>query len=306
MDFWRIGDVRIARVEEMSSAGFPPKMQFPDFDPEIFEQHPELKALERIDPDTGGTIASIHSWVMWIGEEVVIIDTASGNGKVRTDPKYARFHMLDTRFLERLVQAGAPADAVTMVINTHMHVDHSGWNTVMREGCWRPSFPNARYVLGRDEYANWQPGGVTATAQPEGVPVVNDSVDPLIGAAPIEWISDGDTIVRGVTAHALPGHTSGMLGIRVESGGDVAWFCGDCMHRAMQVFDPDLNCFLCENNEVAPVTRKRFLETCADEGAMIFPAHFDSPHAGRVVRRMDGGFGFVGVGPEDQSSEKGN
>lgn len=306
MGFWRIGEIRIARVQEMSSPGFPPAMQFPEFDPDIFERHSELNSLERIDPDTGATIASIHSWVMWIGDDVVVIDTASGNDKVRTDPKYARFHMLHTPFLDRLAQVGAPAEAVTMVINTHMHVDHSGWNTMLRDGNWVPSFPNAKYVLGREEYANWQPGGVTATAQPEGVPVVNDSIDPLIGAAPIEWIGDGDTILPGVTAHALPGHTSGMLGIRVEAGGEVAWFCGDCMHRAMQVFEPDLNCFLCENNDVAPVTRKRFLETCARDGAMIFPAHFDRPHAGQIVRRADGGFAFVGAEPEEQLSEKGN
>lgn len=299
---WRIGEARIARVEEFSSPGFLLRQQFPDFDPAIFERHPELKALDRIDGETGRTYASIHAWVMWIGGELVVVDTASGNHKVRTDPKYARFHMLDTPFLDRLSEAGAAPVDVSIVINTHMHVDHSGWNTVLRGGQWVPTFPNARYVFGREEYANWRSGGVTALAQPEGVPVIEDSIEPVIGAAPVIWMEDGDEILPGVTAHALPGHTSGQLGIRVESQGEVGWFSGDVMHRAMQVFEPGLNCFLCENNDVAPVTRKRFLERCAAENAMIFPAHFDRPHAGRIGRRADGGFRFEGVaakGDED-------
>jgi glyoxylase-like metal-dependent hydrolase (beta-lactamase superfamily II) len=294
-DTWQIGNMRIARVEEIRGPGFAPQQQFPDYDPAIFDRFPALRDLDRIDAATGRTIASIHAWILWTGDQIVIVDTASGNGKTRTDPKYARFHMLDTPFLDRLAAVGAAPDDVTMVINTHMHVDHSGWNTMQRGGKWVPTFPNARYVFGREEYRNWQPGGVTALAQPEGVPVVEDSVTPVIGAAPVVWIGDGDTILPGVTAHALPGHTSGQLGIRVTSRGDVGWFCGDVMHRAMQVFDPDLNCFLCENNDVAPVTRRRFLETCATEGAMVFPAHFDRPHAGRIRRRPDGGFALHGV-----------
>jgi glyoxylase-like metal-dependent hydrolase (beta-lactamase superfamily II) len=294
-DHWQIGDIRIARVEELCSPGFAPQQQFPDYDPAIFDRFPELRDLDRIDPATGRTIASIHSWIAWIGDQIVVIDTASGNGKTRLDPKYARFHMLDTPFLDRLAAAGAAREDVTMVINTHMHVDHSGWNTMERGGEWVPTFPNARYVFGREEYRNWQPGGVTALAQPEGVPVLDDSVTPVIGAAEVIWIDDGDTILPGVTAHALPGHTSGHLGIRVASRGDVGWFSGDVMHRAMQVFDPDLNCFLCENNAVAPLTRRRFLDTCAAEGAMVFPAHFDRPHAGRIRRRPDGGFALQGV-----------
>lgn len=293
--FWRIGEARIARVEEFASPGFLLRQQFPDFDPAIFARHPDLTALERIDGETGRTYASIHAWVMWIGDELVVVDTATGNHKPRTDPKFTRFHMLDTPFLDRLTAAGAAPADVTMVINTHMHVDHSGWNTMLRDGAWVPTFPNARYVFGAEEYRNWRPGGVTALAQPEGLATIEDSIEPVLGAAPVIWMADGDEILPGVTAHALPGHTSGQLGIRVASGGEVGWFCGDVMHRAMQVFEPELNCFLCENNELAPVTRRRFLETCAGEGAMIFPAHFDRPHAGRIARRDDGGFRFEGV-----------
>lgn len=296
---WRIGSVRVERIEEFSSPGFPPSMQFPDFDPAIFDEFPELRALDRLDPATGKTFASIHTWVVRYGDEIILVDTASGNSKVRTDPKYARFHMLDTDYLGRLAEAGVKPEDVSLVVNTHMHVDHSGWNTRLEGGRWVPTFPNARYVFGAEEYRNWQPGGVTALAQPEGVPVIEDSIEPVVAAGLVDWVRDGDELRPGITFRAAPGHTSGQLVVQVVSEGATGIFTGDVMHRAMQVFRPDLNCFLCENNAVAPVTRARLLEDCAARGVIIFPAHFGAPHAGRIGRRDDGGFRFIPVEPSD-------
>jgi glyoxylase-like metal-dependent hydrolase (beta-lactamase superfamily II) len=295
---WKIGNASVERVEEFSSPGFPPSMQFPDYTPRIFERHPELVDIDRIDPDTGHTFASIHSWLLRLGDATVLIDTATGNHKPRTDPKFTRFHMLDTDFLGQLARAGVAPGDVTHVINTHMHVDHSGWNTMLDDdGAWVPTFPDAQYLFGREEYRNWQHGGVTANAQPEGVPVIDDSIEPVVAAGLVTWVDDGDEPLPGLSFHAVPGHTSGQLAVRLQSGGETVWFSGDVMHRAMQVFEPGLNCFLCENNEVAPVTRARFLETCARDHALIFPAHFDRPHAGRIGRRPDGGYRFEPVAP---------
>jgi glyoxylase-like metal-dependent hydrolase (beta-lactamase superfamily II) len=297
---WSIADVTVERIEEFSSPGFPPQMQFPDYTPAIFDRHPELRQIDRIDPETGNTFASIHAWLVRAHGEIILVDTASGNAKSRTDPKFARFHMLDTDFIGRLADAGVKPEDVTCVINTHMHVDHSGWNTRFEDGRWVPTFPNATYVFGAAEYRNWQPGGVTATAQPEGVPVIEDSIEPVVDAGLVRWVGDGDELLPGFTFHAAPGHTSGQLVLRVHSGGQSGWFTGDVMHRAMQVFEPDLNCFLCEDNDQAPLTRARLLEVLASEDALIFPAHFDRPHAGRIAHRGDGGFRFEPVSPSDK------
>lgn len=299
MAVWRIGDVTVERIEEFSSPGFHPSMQFPDFDPAIYDTWPELRDIDRIDPETGRTFASIHSWLVRFGDEIILVDTASGNGKERLDPKYGRFHMLETDYLGELAKAGVAPEDVDIVVNTHMHVDHSGWNTRLEGGEWVPTFPNARYVFGRNEYANWRPGGVTANAQPEGVPIIVDSIEPVVEAGLVDWVADGDELREGISFIAAPGHTSGQLMMQVVSRGETGIFTGDCMHRAMQVFEPGLNCFLCENNEVAPVTRARVLAHCAERDATIFPAHFDRPHAGRIGRRSDGGFRFVPVAPAE-------
>lgn len=304
MPAWQVGDVTIERVEEFSSPGFHPSQQFPDFDPSIFDTFPELRDIDRIDPQTGSTFASIHAWLVRHGGEIILVDTATGNGKERLDPKFGRFHMLDTDFLGELARHGVKPEDVDVVVNTHMHVDHSGWNTRLVDGRWVPTFPNARYVFGRDEYANWQPGGVTALAQPEGRPVIVDSIEPVVEAGIVDWVGDGDELRPGMTFRAAPGHTSGQLVLEVVSDGQMAIFTGDCMHRAMQVFKPDLNCFLCEDNTLAPVTRARLLERCAENDALIFPAHFDRPHAGRIARRADGGFRFIPVAPQDRDEKE--
>lgn len=297
MAVWQVGKATIERIEEFCSPGFPPAVQFPDYTPGIFARHPELAGMDRIDPQTGNTFASIHSWLLRFGGETILIDTATGNGKVRTDPKFTRFHMLETDFLGRLAAAGVKPEDVSYVINTHMHVDHSGWNTMLVDGDWVPTFPNARYVFGEAEYRNWQAGGVTALAQPEGLPVIADSIEPVVSAGRVTWVSDGDMLIPGLSFHAMPGHTSGQLAVRLRSNDQTAWFSGDVLHRAMQVFEPRLNCFLCEDNELAPLTRAGFLETCAHDRALIFPAHFDRPHAGRIGRRSDGGYRFEPVKP---------
>ena len=297
MAAWHIGDIVVERIEEFSSPGFPPSMQFPDFDSAIFDTWPELRSIDRIDPETGHTFASIHTWLVRYGDEIILVDTASGNDKERLNSTYSRFHMLSTDYLGELAKHGVAPEDVNLVVNTHMHVDHSGWNTKLQDGRWVPTFPNARYVFGRQEYANWQPGAVTALAQPEGVPIIRDSIDPIVEADLVDWVEDGDKLRDGITFIAAPGHTSCQLMMQITSKGETGVFTGDVMHRAMQVFKPDLNCFLCENNEVAPVTRARILAHCADRDAIIFPAHFDRPHAGRIGQRQDGGYRFIPVDP---------
>ncbi|MBW3096616.1 MBL fold metallo-hydrolase [Pseudohoeflea coraliihabitans] len=292
---WRIGDIAVERVEEFFSAGLALESQFVGFDPALFDQFPELSDMDRVDPETGRTFASIHSWLMRYGDEIILVDTASGNHKERLNPSYARFHMLDTDYLGVLKRAEVKPEDVSVVVNTHMHVDHSGWNTRLEDGRWVPTFPNARYVFGRDEYANWQPGGVTALAQPEGLAVIADSIDPIVDAEMVDWVSDGDELRPGLRFRAAPGHTSGQLVLEVTSQGETGIFTADTMHRAMQVFEPELNCAWCEDNSVAPVTRKQLLTHCAEQRALIFPAHFDRPHVGRIAHRDDGGFRFIPV-----------
>ena len=91
----------------------------------------------------------MQSWLVRDGRNVIVIDTGCGNGKAREFPAFRRFHMLDLPYLDRLAAAGVAPEQVTHVINTHLHVDHVGWNTVRADGRWTPTFPERALFLRR-------------------------------------------------------------------------------------------------------------------------------------------------------------
>ena len=164
----RIGGVEVARIEEMLTPGFDPAFLFPGFSAALLDEFPELRNPNFFHAETGKVMSSMHSWLLRIGDDVVLIDTGCGNHKHRSAKAFQRFHMLDLPFLDRLAAAGVRPEDVTYVINTHLHVDHVGWNTALVDDAWVPTFPRARYVFGAREYANWTKDGRSLRAQPEG------------------------------------------------------------------------------------------------------------------------------------------
>jgi glyoxylase-like metal-dependent hydrolase (beta-lactamase superfamily II) len=198
--------------------------------------------------------------------------------------------MLDLPYLDRLAEAGVRPDDVTHVINTHLHVDHVGWNTVLADGGWTPTFRNARYFFGAEELANWLDPAAAARA-PETVPVIEDSVRPVLEAGVVETVKAGDEILPGLSFEAIPGHTLGQLAVRLRSRGASALFTGDVFHQPMQIVRPSWNSRFCEHQDIARTTRSRVLDENADTGTVIFPSHFGTPHAG-TIRRSGSGYRF--------------
>lgn len=287
----RIGTFTVTRIEEMLAPGFDPAFLFPDFDKAIYEEDPQLAGPSLHDAATGKLMSSIQSWLVRDGRHVIVIDTGCGNGKPREYPAFRRFHMLDFPYLERLEAAGVKPQDVTHVINTHLHVDHVGWNTRAGDGRWVPTFPNARYVFGADELATWL-DPETTQAQPETAPVIEDSVRPIVDAKLVDTVRAGDTLVPGLSFEAVPGHTLGQLAVRLSSQGESGLFTADVFHQPMQIVRPSWNSRFCEHQEIARQTRVRVLADVADSGTVIFPSHFGSPHAG-TIRRHGSGYRYA-------------
>lgn len=176
----RIGDVEVWRVEEMLTPGFDPGFLFPDYDAEVLEQHPQLARPNFFHEPSGKLMSSMHSWMLRAGRQVILVDTACGNDKVRSHPAFQRFHRLHQPYVERLAECGVRPEDVTLVVNTHLHVDHVGWNTRLVDGHWVPTFPNARYLMGRAELAHWRSPEGGLRVHPMGAEVLADSVDPVI------------------------------------------------------------------------------------------------------------------------------
>jgi glyoxylase-like metal-dependent hydrolase (beta-lactamase superfamily II) len=291
----RIGEIEVWRVEESLGPGARPCFLLPSFDPAVLEEFPELAAPSYYDSASGRLVSSIHSWLLKVGNKVVVVDTGCGNAKTR-HPAFGRFAMLDTPWLDRLAACGVAPEDVDVVVNTHLHVDHVGWNTRIVGERWIPTFPRARYLLGRRELAYWHdPEGASKT-QPEGIDPIEDSVEPVIAAGLVDLVEADDEILPGISFVAIPGHTVGQHALKVGSGGETGFFTADLFHQPHQVVRPEWSTCFCGRPEEAAATRKDFFARVADSGAVLYPSHVGAPHAGRIERRADGGYRFEPIG----------
>lgn len=286
--YFQIGDLRVARVEESCQAAFPPDMMFPELPAEALQRQLHWMAPNYYDPQAGLLVASIHSWVLRTRHHTILIDTCGGNDKER--PGFPALHRLDLPWLDRLAALGVAPEEVDFVMCTHLHLDHVGWNTRLKDGRWVPTFPNAKYLFSRAEYDAWNGLPVGSRAVNEGV--LEDSVLPVMAAGLSQFVDDGYTLDDALTVENTPGHTAGHVMIRARAGSDTGLFTGDIMHSPIQVPYPDINSGFCENAAQARAVRRRVLTEAAERNALILPAHFGPPHLGRV--RHDGdAFAFV-------------
>ena len=280
MTGFTIGDVRIGRIEETLGLGFEPAALLPDFEPEAIERHAEWLVPNFYSPPDARFVASQHSWLVRTRDHTVLVDSCVGNHKER--PALERFHRLQRPYLDRLHDAGVGPGDIDIVLCTHLHVDHVGWNTRLDNGRWVPTFSNARYIFSRREEAFWNPEtGNADFALNAGV--YEDSVTPVIEAGQAQMIDGVHAIDDALTIEPAPGHTPGHVVLKARSRDAEGVFSGDTVHNPIQVCYPQWNSAFCEDAAQAWATRRELLEYCAEHRALLLPAHFGIPHAGRVV-----------------------
>jgi glyoxylase-like metal-dependent hydrolase (beta-lactamase superfamily II) len=283
----RIGAAIAARVEETYEPNFSAVKFFPDWDPAVVQEHGAWLAPDHYDPASGYLKLSVHSWLLTVGGKRILIDACVGNHK----PRSARpmWHMLETPYLSRLAAAGARPEQIDMVMCTHLHVDHIGWNTRLENGRWVPTFPNARYVFSKEDYEHYLAIDRDPERGPANLGSFRDSILPVVEAGLAQMVSGAAALDESLSVEPAPGHTPGTIAIKFESRGAKAIFCGDILHHALQVYRPEWNSFACADALEARASRRKVLEHCAD-GALLMPAHFGTPFVCRVESR---GSGFV-------------
>ena len=273
------GKATITRIEESYEPNFEAKTFFADWRPEVVAQHPWMLP-SHYDVATGYLKLSVHSWLIRIGGRSILIDTCIGNHKSR--PARPKWHMLDTPYLERLAAAGVRPEQVDMVMCTHLHVDHVGWNTRLDNGRWVPTFPNARYVFSKTDYEHFQALDRVPGGKPASHGAFRDSVLPVVEAGLARMVDGAEPIDEHLAIDPAPGHTPGSVIFRLGSGAHQALFSGDVMHHAIQVYHPEWNSFACMDAEAARKSRRRLLEDCAGSGALLAPGHFGAPFTCRI------------------------
>ena len=284
MNTIQVGNAQIRRVEEMPISS---PMWVLTKDQALIEANKHwlmpafLKADEHWD-------FLFQSWIMTVDSRVFVIDPCTGNGRPHM---YPLFNMLNTPYIERFAATGIKPEDVDYVFCTHLHHDHCGWSTQLRDGRFVPTFPNARYVYVRREYERWD------TARPDHQPVdynmgvFGHSVLPIMEAGLADLVDDRHRISASVQIEPAYGHTMGHSILHLASQAHEAYFTGDVFHHPLQILYPELHMPGCDKLDMAMETRRRVTAMCADRNALIIPAHFPQPHAG-YARRKNGVVSF--------------
>lgn len=200
------GDVEVTRIPEFTTA-FPRSFVFPDTDVRLWQEHQHGLAPRFWEPEADNMLVAVQSWLIRSAGQTILVDTGVGNHKDR--PGMAMFDHLSTDYLDNLAHAGVTRDDVDVVVCTHLHSDHVGWNTTYTDNGWMPTFPNARYLLPRADFDYWNPANAH---RPDLAPWARnaflDSVTPVHQSGQAElWEGDCYDIDEHLRLEPVPGHT---------------------------------------------------------------------------------------------------
>jgi glyoxylase-like metal-dependent hydrolase (beta-lactamase superfamily II) len=292
-----LGEVTVTRIEEMHGPIMPASQFFPDLPESAWQQHESLLAPDHYDPSDGMVQVAMQTWLVRSEGRTILVDTAVGNDKAR--PAVPVWDHLQLDYLGNLLRAGVKAEDVDLVVNTHLHVDHVGWNTTLQDGSWVPTFPNATYLIPRIDFEFWNPANNSKIAGGVNENVFEDSVAPVHANGQVQLWEDAHTIDAHLRLEASPGHTPGSSVIKLTSGTDRALFAGDLIHTPLQIMQAGHNSCFCEDPAAARSSRQALLGWAADNNALVIPAHL-AGHSALEVRRQDDGFDFAGWGAFDR------
>lgn len=272
---WKLGSITISTVPEIEVEfdGGKPSSIVPQATPQALGCVPWL--FPNYATVEGRLKVAIHAIVIDTGSERILVDPCVGNGRVRRSPVY---HMLDTPFLDELQAVGYTRDEITCVINTHLHMDHVGWNTMRRGDAWVPTFPNARYILPGDDFEYYK-----NNADDDRRTMLADSVLPIVEAGLAKFFHGQTHVTQEVALTATPGHSPGHASVIVSAGAQRAVITGDVLHSPSQITHPEWSSGFDVDQDAARATRAAFLREYADSQALIVGTHFPAPSAGRIL-----------------------
>jgi glyoxylase-like metal-dependent hydrolase (beta-lactamase superfamily II) len=192
--------------------------------------------------------------------------------------------MLDTPWLDRLAAAGARPDEIDLVMCTHLHHDHVGWNTQLRDGRWQPTFPNARYVFSKLDFDYFQKLDGDPATTPAEFGSFRECVLPVVEAGRADLVTGPHRLDEFIEILPAGGHSPGHFVFKLDIGGSLAMVVGDVFHHLLQVYYPDWNFPKNSNADEARRSRRRVFEDCAATGALVFPGHVGAPFAGHIEK----------------------
>jgi glyoxylase-like metal-dependent hydrolase (beta-lactamase superfamily II) len=280
MTAFSVGRASIVRVEETYGATYAVKDIFGECTDAIIATHGNWLSPGHYDASSGLIKLSVHSWLLDVGGQKILIDACCGNNKVK--PGRPFWNMLNVPFLERLAAAGARPQDIDLVMCTHLHHDHVGWNTQLSNGRWVPTFPNARYVISKPDFEYFQKLDNDPKTAPAEMGTFRECVLPIVDCGRADLIEGPHRLNEHIEIVPTPGHSAGHVVFKLTSGTAQAIFIGDVFHHLLQVYYPDWNFPKNSDVEQARASRRKVLELCATSGALTLPCHVGTPFAGYI------------------------
>ena len=147
------------------------------------------------------------------------------------------------------------------------------------DGRWVPTFPNARYLMGRIEYKHW----TSQQDREDMTAILGDSVTPVWNAGLVDLVETDHRICDEISLVPTPGHTPGHVSVRIVSHGEEALITGDFMHHPCQIARPEWSSTADSDPVLAWHTRERMLIGLAATSMLVIGTHFAGRTAGHVV-----------------------
>jgi glyoxylase-like metal-dependent hydrolase (beta-lactamase superfamily II) len=274
---WQVGNVQITSVIEEETLHIPPEFFFPDATAADVALHPWL--VPDYADEQGNITLRVQALVVEQGDRTILVDPCVGNDKARPMPFW---NEMSWPFIERFADAGFDAAAIDLVLHTHLHADHVGWDTHLVDGEWVPTFTNARHLYTERELAFCRAGEDMGV-----VGVYDDSIAPVVAAGLSEVVAEDADLGDGLRLEPTTGHTPGHVSLWIESAGDIALITGDFLHHPVQCGEPQWAEVGDYDVEQARATRRRMLARAEETGALMLGTHFSGSPAGRVVAADD-------------------
>ena len=271
-----IGNVTVTSIVERDGPWRRPQDMFPAYDPDLGRQHLGELDPEVFDPASGRLVITYQTYVVRTPRRTILVDTCTGEDKGYAPP----MDFPKQPWLDGFRNSGLGFDDIDYVFCTHLHIDHCGWNTVLRNGRWVPTFPKAKYVFHKREYAAWEEATKRGDTPPGNVWRYN--CEPVVAAGQALLVDDDYQLDDTLWLTPTPGHSPCHCCVNIRSGGQRAVVIGDLMHHALQCREPDWSTIFDWDRTQAAQSRRRFLGEISGTGTFVLPIHFPHPTTGLI------------------------
>jgi glyoxylase-like metal-dependent hydrolase (beta-lactamase superfamily II) len=272
-----IGRVKIQHIPDFILWA-DPKRLFPGVDPtkwDALRDLPYAGNLTYLD-ERGLMRVTLGSYLLSSEGRTILVDTGVGEKDMRP-----RFNGGPGSLIPNLRAAGISPEDVDIVVFTHLHIDHVGWNLTSASGTLLPTFPRARYLIVQEEWDYWMAESRLAEEENK---YLRSSVEPLKNLPNLEMISHEMPVTRDITLLPLPGHTPGHTGYVIASDGEYGYIAGDATIHPIQVREPDWWIIPDVDRELGAQSRRSLFETVIERGAHYIAGHHIEPGFGRITR----------------------